>query len=216
MNLATVKDNIKTLGLPKTAADLGLRAANRVLLFKIFKAVAIERVNASFLECDPRYRGLFLDEPMLRGFAKDPKNELSHEFLDAALAKGDQCYGFVDGTELASYGWYSAKPTNTDMPGIVQHFSDRDVYMYKGFTDVNHRGQRLHAVGMTRALESYLGRGYRGIVSTAEWNNFPSLKSGYRMGFHDFGSITVSRLGHRYLLHHDAGCQRYAFEMKQS
>jgi hypothetical protein len=36
--------------------------------------------------------------------------------------------------------------------------------MYNGFTHVKHRGKRLHAVGMTRALESYLVRGNKGIL----------------------------------------------------
>jgi hypothetical protein len=32
--------------------------------------------------------------------------------------------------------------------------------MYKGFTLKRYRGQRLHAIGMTRALEHYLSRGF--------------------------------------------------------
>ena len=215
MNLATFKGNIKNVGFSKALADVGMRAANRVLRFKVLKGICIETVDPAFLECDPRYHGGMLDETTLRRFSEDPKNELPPEFLDEALAKGDECYGFVIGSELAAYGWYSSKPTIVDLPGLQLHFTDRYVYMYKGFTAQSHRGQRLHAVGMTRALETYLARGYRGIVSYVEWNNFGSLKSCYRMGYRDFGNIAIAGVGTRYFLHHGAGCREYGFRLQR-
>ncbi len=153
---------------------------------------------------------------MLRQFAADPKNELPSEFLNEALAKGDECYGFLAGSDLAAYGWYSAKPTALDLPGLRLHFSDKYVYMYKGFTAVEHRGQRLHAIGMTCALQAYIARGFRGIVSIVEWNNFGSLKSCYRMGYRDFGNIAITGVGKRYVLRHDAGCRDYGFWLQRS
>jgi hypothetical protein len=204
--LDRLRDSIKNFGLSKALADLGLRAANRVVLFKVLKGICIETVDRAFLSCDGKYRGIFLDEAMLRKFATDPKNDLPAAFLDEAFAKGDECYGFLAGTALAAYGWYSSKPTALEMPGLQLHFSDRYVYMYKGFTAAEHRGQRLHAIGMTRALEAYLARGYRGIVSYVEWNNFGSRKSCYRMGYRDFGNIVIVGLNKHYFLHHDARC----------
>jgi len=216
MNLETVKGNIKNFGISKALADVGMRAANRVVPFKVLKGICIETVDPAFLECHPRYGGLFLDETMLRQLSGDPKNELTPKFLDEALAKGDACYGFVAGSELAAYGWYSSKPTDLELPGLQLFFSDRYVYMYKGFTAPNHRGQRLHAVGMTRALQAYINRGYRGIVSYVEWNNFSSLKSCYRMGYRDFGNIAIAGVGDHYVLHHDAGCRQYGFRLRRT
>ena len=86
--------------------------------------------------------------------------------------------------------------------------------MYKGFTSTNHRGKRLHAIGMTRALQSYLARGYRGIVSYVEWNNYASLKSCYRMGYRDFGNITIIGFGGHYLRHNDRGCEAMGFRVE--
>jgi hypothetical protein len=215
MNLDTVNGNIRNFGLSKTIVDLGIRAANRVIPFKVLKGVRIETADPTFLECDSKYRGLFLDEPLLRQFSADPNNELPPEFLDDALAKSDECYGLVAGSELAAYGWYSRKPTTLDLPGLQLHFSDRDVYMYKGFTAHRHRGQRLHAVGMTRALQAYLARGYRGIVAYVEWNNFSSLKSCYRMGYCDFGNIAIAGVGAHYVFHHDAGCRQHGFRLQR-
>ena len=60
-------------------------------------------------------------------------------FLDMALAKGDECYGFFDGEVLASYGWYSRRPTEMDAPGFEFRFDPRFIYMYKGYTHRDHR-----------------------------------------------------------------------------
>jgi hypothetical protein len=215
MKLDTVKSSIKNFGLSKALADVGLRAANRVVLLKVLKGIRIEAVDPAFLECDGKYRGQFLDEAALRKFAADPKNELTSAFLDEALAKRDECYGFLTGQALAAYGWYSSKPTELDLPnlpGLELHFSDQYIYMYKGFTAAAHRGQRLHAIGMTRALQAYLARGYRGIVSVVEWNNFGSLKSCYRMGYRDFGNVVITGLGKHCVLHHDAGCREFRLQ----
>ena len=214
MEASEVTRNIKTVGVAKTLADLTLRAVNRAAFLKILKGIKIEKVDPKFLECDNKYRGLFLDQATLMKFSKDPQNELSEEFLHQAFAKGDQCYGFLHGDARAAYGWYSTQPTEIEPPDLVLHFSDRYIYMYKGFTQVDHRGQRLHAVAMTRALESYLSQGYKGLVSYVDWNNFASLRSCYRMGYTDFGNIVAARIFGRFLVHSDAGCQPYGFRLE--
>jgi hypothetical protein len=152
---------------------------------------------------------------MLMEFAADPQNELTEMFVREAFDKGDECYGFLCGDSLASYGWYSREPTPIHPPELMLYFERGYIYMYKGFTHVNHRGQRLHAVGMTRALETYRARGYKGIVSYVEWNNFGSLRSCYRMGYSDFGAIMVFRLFGRYFAHSSAGCRRYGFRLER-
>lgn len=216
MKLESVKSSVKSVGLPKTLADVGLRVANRAVLLKVLKGIRIETVDTRFLEPEQTYVGGFLDEATLRKFANDPRWELSHAFLDEALAKGDECYGFLAGNDLAAYGWYSNKPTTLDFKGLRLQFNDNYIYMYKGFTAPDHRGQRLHAIGMTRALEAYLHRGYRGIVSYVEWNNFASLKSCYRMGYRDLGNVLIAGVRGHYILRHDAGCEAYAFRVERT
>ena len=97
----------------------------------------------------------------------------------------------------------------------MMHFNGQYIYMYKGLTPGNYRGQRLHAIGMTRALEAYLARGYKGIVSYVEWNNFGSLKSCYRMGYKDFGTVYVVRFFKHYFIHSGAGCDGYGFRLER-
>ena len=210
---ARIRVDLKQQGVTKTVADLALRVANRVMILKVLKCVTIETPNPEFLNCDKNYRGLFMEPDLLRKFSASPDYELSPSFLDRALAKGDECYGFLDGDVLAAYGWYSRKPTETDWHGLMIHFDDEHIYMYKGFTHPKHRGKRLHAVGMSRALEANLERGYKGIVSYVEWNNFASLKSCYRMGYTDFGTIYAAAIGSTWLVHCDAGCRRGGFRL---
>lgn len=215
MRLNAIVQEVQRFGALKTFQHLTFKAINRLMLVKILKGVKIETVQKEFLECDSRYRGGFLSQDVLTEIARShPEYDLPESFLGESFARGDECYGFLDGSVLAAYGWYSNKPTALNFPGIVLHFDNRYIYMYKGFTHVKYRGQRLHAVAMTRALQEYLARGYKGIVSYVEWDNFSSLKSCYRMGYVDFGNLYLVRIFHRYLIHAERSCKPYGFRLE--
>jgi len=202
-----IRGSVATHGLAHTLQDLSLRAANRLVLIKILKCMAIERINPGFTTCPEPYRPMFLDAPRLREFRRDPANDMPEGFLEEALSKGDECFGLLAGDTLAAYGWYSRGPTRIDPPGLVFHPGDRHVYMYKGFTHPAHRGRRLHAIGMTLALQDYLSRGFKGLVSYVESNNFSSLASVARTGYEIFGTIYVLRTPGGYVTHASAGCR---------
>ena len=120
-----------------------------------------------------------------------------------------------DGDRLAAYGWYAFGATPIGLEGVLLHYSPGYVYMYKGFTHVDYRGQRLHAIGMTRALQHYLSKGYKGIVSYVESINFDSLKSCFRMGYAVFGTVYVVRAFGRYYGFSTPGCRKYAFRVER-
>jgi len=191
------------------------------MFLKILHCMKLDTVNPEYLAAPENYRGIFLDDAHLRGFTQIPEYEFPQGFVDQAFAKGDQCYGFTtnDGV-LAAYQWYSTTPTwyftptkRTAWNGFVVSFADQYVYMYKGFTHPAHRGKRLYPVGVTTALASYLARGYKGILSIVESNNFASLKACYRMGYRDFGKIYVTVLFDRCMIHADPGCEAYGFRL---
>ena len=202
-----IRGSLATHGLSRTLCDVALRATNRIVPIKILKCMAIERVNAAFATCPEPYRPMFLSATLLREFCRDPVNEMPERFLEEALSKGDRCFGLLAGDTLAAYGWYSQGPTRIDPPELVLHPGDRYIYMYKGFTHVGHRGRRLHAIGMTLALQSYLSRGFRGLVSYVESNNFASLKSVARMGYEIFGTIAVLKAFGVHCTRASAGCR---------
>jgi hypothetical protein len=213
MDVKTIRRNLKNLGISAVLYDLTVRAINRVTFFTILKGVKIVDVDPKCLKIDGKFCHGFLSEAQLREFAKNPAYEMTDKFLDQALEKGDQCYGILDGNNLASYGWYSNKPTAIHPEDLLLNFSNEYIYMYKGFTHENYRGQRLHSIGMSWALKIYREKNFKGLVSYVESHNFSSLKSCYRMGYQDFGKIYVLKLFNRYLTYAGKGCGAYNFKL---
>lgn len=203
-------ENRKTFGLRSAVHDLWLTAINRVAYVRILRCVAV----AVALDVDPcPYEHGFADPDRLRHWARSERYEMPPDFLVAALAKDDRCYAIWDGDTLASYGWYSTRPTAID-ERLTLSFDPSWVYMYKGFTDNRYRGQRLHAIGMTLALRQSKVDGGRGLVSYVESNNFASLRSCYRMGYEDVGWIGVVRLLGRDFVYESAGCRAYGLKLE--
>lgn len=206
---------VKRHGAANTAYLVAVRSLATIAEFKILRGVFVAQPDASFLACPAAYDARILSEAELRRFAADPASELSDAFLDEALARGDQCYAILDGDRLAAYGWYAFGPTPIGLPGLLLHYRTDCVYMYKGFTHNDYRGQRLHAIGMTRALQHYLSKGYQGIVSYVESTNFDSLKSCFRMGYFVFGSVYIVKAFGRYFSSATPGCRGYAFRVER-
>jgi L-amino acid N-acyltransferase YncA len=84
--------------------------------------------------------------------------------------------------------------------------------MFKGYTVPAHRGKRLHAVGMCRALRDFAQAGGRGLVSYVASNNFASLKSTARMGYRLFGDVYLVRAAGRSFAYASPGCRAYGFK----
>jgi hypothetical protein len=161
------------------------------------------------MDLPPGFRFARLDEQALLEFTKQPQYELGVEFVRDALTRGDECFGVLDGDRLASYGWYSRRPTLMDNRDLFFHFDPRFVYMYKGFTVDPYRGLRLYPVSQTRTLAEFMMRGLKGMVFYVESNNFNSLKSACRIGARDCGRIQVMRVMGRYVVRVGPRCLQY-------
>lgn len=206
MNIASLAEQFRRFGARDTLVSLSLRAAERAAELHVLKALVIRRARDEFLHVEPRYEHGFLDESTLRRFARDDVYDLPDAFLDEALGRGDRCYGILEAGKLASFGWYARRPTPNGLGGIL-HFDSRYLYMYKGFTHHDHRGRRLHALGMTAALSHALAEGLAGLVSYVDSANMSSLRSCYRMGYEDVGRIYMGRIRGRSFAVADAGCR---------
>lgn len=190
-----------------------MRLINAVVPFKILRGVHIAKADPAFFSYPPQYTPSFLSARELHRFASEPATEMSSAFVAEALRNGDECYAICDGETLAAYGWYSTRPTPIYPADLELTFADGYVYMYKGFTDQRYRGQRLHAIGMSRALQHYLDTGYQGFVSYVESTNVDSLKSCFRMGYEVFGSVYVVRIFGRYFAWASPGCDAFGFRV---
>jgi hypothetical protein len=218
--VSNFRSDFKNFGLQKTLYNFSLKAINHFIFFKILKCVIISVADPRYFGDEKGYHYSFLNENTLLEFAKNEENGLPLNFIHEAMEKGDECYGILDGNSLASYGWYSNKPTlvtfssgENAKENLWLHFAGDYIYMYNGYTHNNYRGQRLHAIGMTRALKDYLDRGFKGLVSYVEANNFASLNSCYRMGYKDLGKIYLLRIFDKHLIFHSKNCGRYAFQL---
>ena len=207
---AEFRSQASSFGLWSVLRAFAIRAIQRVIDFKVLRAMCITVVVPGFLELPTGMTADFLDRETLRRMTAEAKYDLTAEFLDDALAKGDECYAIVDGAEPAAYGWYAHSPTRMS-DGMLVQFDPAYVYMYKGLTLDAYRGRRLHAIGMTRALAAYRARGFKGLVSYIESDNLNSLKSAYRIGYVDFGRVFIIRMWGRLVTFRTPGCAAFGF-----
>jgi hypothetical protein len=146
----------------------------------------------------------------LEPLARARQHELDVQFLAEAERRGDRCYGMFAGDALAGYGWYAGQPTPIDAH-FVLHFDPAYTYMFKGYTAPDHRGKRLHAVGMCQALRAFGAAGRKGLVSYVRSNNFASLKSTARMGYRQFGDVYLLHAAGRSFSYASPGCRAFGF-----
>ena len=196
--------------------DVAFRGLNKCVYYRVLQCLVIETVNEKCLSLPSQFRFERIEPAELLRFAKNFDYELTPRFILASAKKGDECYAIMDGEQLASYGWYSRRPTLLDNEQLILRFGNGYVYMYKGFTAPAYRGQRLHAIGMTRSLAAYKAQGFRGLVSYVESNNFDSLRSCYRMGYQDCGQIRVVRFAGKYFFRRQPVCAQYGLALEMN
>lgn len=211
--LETVRKDIVNYGFWNAVNIILLKLINKIVTFQVNTCMVISTVNESFLKIDPKFEHGFAEIGSLMKYSLNKENELPQDFVQAATDKGDECYAITDNGNLASYGWYSHKPTIVDL-GQLFCFNPSYVYMYKGYTKKDYRGQRLHAVGMSFALKHYLDNGLNGIASCVESTNFESLKSCWRMGYKKVGTVYTLKIFGKVFNYSTRSCKEYGIYFK--
>jgi hypothetical protein len=209
-----VKKNVKYYGFWNTLHLAIFKIINKIVYYQEFVCVVVSKVKQSSLEIDPKFKHGFLDADQLLGFSADERNELPRDFLQSVIAKGDECYVITENGNLASYGWYSHVPTIVDLDQLFC-FDPSYVYMYKGFTKKDYRGQRLHAVGMSYALKHYLENGLNGIASVVDSTNFDSLKSCWRMGYEKVGTTYLLKIFGKVFHYSTRPARKYGIDLRE-
>ncbi len=207
-----IQQNIQLFGIPKTIFDLSYRAVNTLTYARIFQGMSLtmDNLNPQFLTLPAQYRWQLLTPSEIAPVFNDPVYHISPDFLARAAYKNDHCLAIFHGNRLVSYGWYSTKPTRVSRD-LIAVFSNNWAYMYRGFTHPDYRGQRLHAHGKALALKLYQQKGYKGLLSYAEINNYRSLRSNSRLGYQNFGKIYIVKVGKYYWIHAEKGCVQFGF-----
>ena len=211
--LHSIRSTVRNHGYLPAAYDIAVRSLNRCVYYKTLQYIVIDEAQQCLVLPEHLRFARLEPEDLLR-LAEKNECAMSVGFVQHALGKGDECYAILEGDGLASYGWYARSATSMDPDDLIFHFDAQYVYMYKGFTLQKYRGQRLHAIGMTLALEEYQSRGFKGLVSCVESNNFDSLKSCYRMGYRNCGRIRVARIAGKYLIQTQSECRSYGISLR--
>lgn len=217
MTFTDLKRIYKGFGFASVVHALNYSFRNKVGLYNELQGmiVTMDSLDPKYLQTNPKYEHKFLSEEEVKKYSKNPETQISEKFLNKALPKGDRCFAILDGDFLAAYGWYSTLPTAIS-DELDLHFDSQWVYMYKGYTHPNYRGQRLHAIGMAKALEAVSKEGSKGLISYVATNNYASLKSVYRMGYRNFGKVRISKMFDKYHIKREEGCEQYAFNVLPS
>lgn len=204
-------------GWPAALFDLLYRQAQRVGSALVLVAVVLlpDAIDERSLDNPRRYAMGFLSAEQIERYGQRMGRTFLPTNAAQALAQGDRCYGIFDGDRLISFGWYSSCATRWD-DELAIDFDPRYVYMYKGYTDPDYRGQQLHALGMAQATLAWAREGFRGLVSVVEANNAASLHSCYRLGYRAFGRVYAAKIGGAMRAWASRGCKAYAFGLRRS
>lgn len=211
VNLEAHRSYLKRHGLRKYLFRILYRIFARTLGFKALRGLVLtmDTVGPVYLEDHPVLQGDTVRGSDLQ-LLIDERVNIPAKFVSKSIARGDWCYLFRDGADIASYGWYTTQTCPVG-DNVVIHFSSDYLYMFKGFTAPAYRGQQLHAFGMAHALKEAVKEEYKGLVGYAEAHNAPSLKSAMRLGYQVFGTCFLIRvLGHAFTLR-TPGCRHYGF-----
>ena len=215
--LSRFYENFRRFGIKRLLYDLTYKFLARTFSYLKIQGMTLtlSRIDPTYLKPINGYEYRFLTEMELREYAKDLSNHLDIKFIEDALAKEDKCYGIIDQETLAAYSWYSNNNTNFN-DDLVLYFNKQWVYMYKAYTKPSYRGQRLHAIGMGKALEEFSMKGAIGLISCIETNNFRALRSVHRLGCCNFGKITAIKVFGKFRIKAEKACHQYGFTLKST
>jgi L-amino acid N-acyltransferase YncA len=224
MDLAFYRESVTQHGVGATLYHAAFRAANLVAPVAAWDAIVLtpDKLDRAFLGrtiLAKRYEGRMVGAAEMRPYATDSALGagcgLTPTFLDEAVETGDRCYAFFEGDSLVNYSWYTDRSKRlTEVSSVHElRFDPAYTYTYNGFTHPSHRGNRLHALGMSAALEQLTKKGHRGFVSYVDSANLASLKSCARMGYEVFGHVALLKVGHGYVFASSHGCKKYGFRV---
>jgi len=170
-------------------------AANQVMHLSVFDCFELGRadVPAALTRTDGNYEGRFLAPGEQMRFARQLDAEFATVVRDA-MARGDAAYVILDDERLANIGLYAALPTPV-LDDLIVHFDAPSRYMYRGYTQREYRGRRLHALGILRAAQELFDRQVPALVTVCERTNYPATISVLRMGWRRRGTVFRIAIG---------------------
>lgn len=157
----------------------------------------------------------YLEARDFEGIYRSPELNISEAMASAALARGDRCIGYFDGSDLVSYFWCASEPTPMEA-GLWVRFPNGFSYAYKALTSASHRGRRLQQA-LTHANDLALTKaGFTHNIEYIASHNYPQLTASARYGNRTIGYAGyLTRRGHTTPFH-SPGVRRSGFKLYQN
>jgi hypothetical protein len=153
-----------------------------------------------------------------RRFARDPSIEMTPALVEAALARGDYCFGVLRGHDLAAYDWRGmGRPVPLSDKLEVHYEYPGQVYGYAMFTRPEYRGLRLQFYNVHCADARLLAEGHTHTVGYVALQNFASIRNLSRLKGQVFvGLAGYFRIRGRCVTFRSPGARRYGFKIARS
>lgn len=205
MTIDNFKKVYKYGGLKGLLFKIFYNTINKIIYFESIKTMSLKLkdIDPKYLsKIDKNFELKVLTPDEIIGFSENPNYQLSKEFVNLSIKNSDTCVAIISNNELASYGWYSKKPTAISDDFNI-NFSSDWVYMHRGYTNPKFRGNRLHAIGMAYATKYFSEKGFKGLISIVDSKNSSSLNSVVRLGYRLTGNFYLLAKFNRFISIHD-------------
>lgn len=147
--------------------------------------------------------------------AGDPELDFSREFAEAALARGDWCFGVFLGDRLVAYDWRALRGPVELAPGIDVGFEHPgQTYGYKMFTHPDFRGYKLQLYSLRYGEARLRDAGHTHTIGYVATQNFASRRAlGKAKGNAFVGLAGYVRLFGRCCTFRTPGASQYGFAL---
>lgn len=182
MRLDNVREDIRRWGLTKTLYMRVMWRLEKYLGFRLFVVHSrVLNANAPEVDVPDGSSARMLERDELVAFSRDPSLGFSESFVAQAYARGDVCFGYLDGGTLVAYTWIGTQPMPT-APGLWVRFGDGYSYSYKALTLPSHRGRHLQECLVHRSERWRMAQGSRYNIGYIDTTNFASIVADRRYG----------------------------------
>jgi hypothetical protein len=220
LNLAARKDQWARFGVWRGFYGLVLDALEKTLDLHVFLVnrnphtdgqEVPEEIARTF-----EFRVLTADE--VRRAARDPDLEMTPEFAESALTRGDYCFGVLRGDRLVAYDWRGlGQPVPYDDDLEIHYSHPGQVYGYAMYTRPEYRGLRLQLYSLRCAETRLLAEDHTDTIGYVAVQNFASIRNLSRIRGQVFVGIAgYLRLGGRYVTFRTPGAKRYGFKIARA
>jgi GNAT superfamily N-acetyltransferase len=127
-----------------------------------------------------------LDFDQLRDATHDEELDLPADFVEGAIARGDECFGAYANGVLVSYLWL-AGDWAPHVNGLIVKVRPPYVYIYKVFTRTTYRGIGIWPALSAAAARTSVGQSRERVMGIIEVDNISSRKT--------FGKLGAKRVG---------------------